>query len=88
MLPIQNIAILESKHINMIEQIFDEDTEHYAKAKVWVDKRLSELEDTLEDIKEFGLEPYYKDYVLSFGEVLSTYILNQYILSKGYLHTS
>ncbi|MHA1318864.1 MAG: aspartate kinase [Promethearchaeota archaeon] len=89
MLPIQkkilddNIAILESKHINMIEQIFDEDTEHYAKAKVWVDKRLSELEDTLEDIKEFGLEPYYKDYVLSFGEVLSTYILNQYILSKG-----
>jgi len=78
-----NIAILESKHIKTIEQIFDEDTEHYIKAKVWVDKRLSELEDALEDIKEFGLEPYYKDYVLSFGEVLSTYILNQYILSKG-----
>ncbi len=78
-----NIAILENKHINAIEQIFDEDTEHYTKAKVWVDKKLSELEDALEDIKEFGLEPYYKDYVLSFGEVLSTYILNQYILSKG-----
>ncbi len=78
-----NIAILESKHINTIEQIFDEDTEHYVKAKVWVDKRLSELEDSLEDIREFGLEPYYKDYVLSFGEILSTYILNQYILSKG-----
>ncbi len=78
-----NITILENKHINTIEQIFDEDTEHYTKAKVWVDKKLSELEDALEDIKEFGLEPYYKDYVLSFGEVLSTYILNQYILSKG-----
>ncbi|MHA1458156.1 MAG: aspartate kinase [Promethearchaeota archaeon] len=78
-----NIAILESKHINTIEQIFDEDTEHYIKAKVWVDKILSELEDTLHDIKEFGLEPYYKDYILSFGEILSTYILNQYILSKG-----
>ncbi len=78
-----NIAILENKHINTIEQIFDEDTEHYTNAKVWVDKKLSELEDALEDIKEFGLEPYYKDYVLSFGEVLSTYILNQYVLSKG-----
>ena len=78
-----NIAILENKHINTIEQIFEEDSEQYNKAKVWVDKKLSELEDTLEDIKEFGLEPYYKDYVLSFGEVLSTYILNQYILSKG-----
>ena len=78
-----NITILENKHINTIEQIFEEDSEQYNKAKVWVDKKLSELEDTLEDIKEFGLEPYYKDYVLSFGEVLSTYILNQYILSKG-----
>jgi aspartate kinase len=78
-----NIAILENKHIKTIDEIFDQDTEHYIKAKVWVDKKLSELEDTLEDIKEFGLEPYYKDYVLSFGEILSTYILNQYILSKG-----
>jgi aspartate kinase len=78
-----NIAILENKHIATIEEIFDEDSVHYNKAKVWVDKKLSELEDALEDIKEFGLEAYYKDYVLSFGEILSTYILNQYFLSKG-----
>jgi len=78
-----NIAILEKKHLNAIEQIFDEDSEHYIKAKVWVDEKLSELEDTFADIKEFGLEPYYQDYVLSFGEILSTYILNQYISSKG-----
>jgi len=77
------ISILENKHITTIEQIFDEGSEHYIKAKLWVDKKLSELEDALEDIKEFGLEPYYKDYVLSFGEILSTYILNQYLLSKG-----
>ncbi len=78
-----NMAILEKKHFNTIEQIFDEDSEHYMKAKIWVDGKLSELEDTFSDIKEFGMEPYYQDYVLSFGEILSTYILNQYILSKG-----
>ncbi len=78
-----NMAILEKKHFNAIEQIFDEDSEHYFKAKIWVDEKLSELEDTFSDIKEFGMEPYYQDYVLSFGEILSTYILNQYILSKG-----
>lgn len=78
-----SIAILEKKHLNTIEQIFDEDSKHYTKAKVWVDEKLSELEDTFADIKEFGLEPYYQDYVLSFGEILSTYILNQYISSKG-----
>jgi len=78
-----NVAILEKKHFNMIEQIFKEDTEYYIKAKDWVDEKLSELEDTFADIKEFGLEPYYQDLILSFGEILSTYILNQYILSKG-----
>lgn len=79
----ENMAILEKKHFNAIEQILDEDSEHYMRAKIWVDEKLSELEDTFADIKEFGLEPYYQDYVLSFGEILSTYILNQYILSKG-----
>ena len=78
-----SITILEKKHLNLIEQIFDEDSQHYIKAKVWLDEKLSELEDAFADIKEFGLEPYYQDYVLSFGEILSTYILNQYISSKG-----
>ena len=38
-----NVAILEKKHFNMIEQIFNEDTEHYIKAKDWVDEKLSDL---------------------------------------------
>ena len=79
----KNIALIEKKHLDIIEQIFTEDSKHYLKAKDWIDKNLSELEDTFADIKEFGLEPYYKDYIMSFGEILSTYILNQYLLSNG-----
>lgn len=79
----KNIALIEKKHIDIIDQIFPEDSEHYIKARDWIDDKLSELEDTFADIKEFGLEPYYKDYVLSFGEILSAYILNQYLLSNG-----
>jgi aspartate kinase len=78
-----NMAILENKHFTAIDQIFDEDSEQFFKAKLWVDEKLSELEDTFADIKEFGLEPYYQDFILSFGEILSTYILNQYLISKG-----
>jgi aspartate kinase len=78
-----NISLIEKRHIDIIEEIFMEDNIHYSKAKDWVDKNLSELEDTLHDIKEFGLEPYYIDYVSSFGEILSTYILNEYLHSKG-----
>jgi len=79
----KNVALIEKKHIDIVEQIFSEDSEYYIKVKEWMDDKLSELEDTFADIREFGLEPYYKDYVLSFGEFFSTYILNQYLLSNG-----
>ena len=78
------ITLIEKRHIDVIEEILDENLTYYRKAKDWVDNKLSELEGVFEDIKEFGLEPYYQDYVLSFGEMLSTYILNQYLLSKDY----
>ncbi len=77
------MALIEKRHIDVIEQIFAEDSEYYLKAKDWIDEKLSELEDRFADIKEFGLEPYYKDYILSFGEILSTYILNCFLLSNG-----
>ncbi len=77
------LALIEKKHIDIIEQIFTEDSDQYIKSKDWVDAKLGELEDGFADIKEFGLEPYYKDYVLSFGEILSTYILNQYLLNNS-----
>jgi len=79
-----NMAILEKKHFDIVEQIFKEDSEYYVSAKKWIDDRLSDLEDVFADVKEFGLEPYYQDYILSFGEILSTYILNQYLLSNGF----
>ena len=79
----KNMALIEKKHIDIIENIFEEDSLHYIKAKDWVDNKLSELEEVFADIREFGLEPYYQDYVLSFGEILSTYILNEYLQSKG-----
>ncbi|MFX1345679.1 MAG: aspartate kinase [Promethearchaeota archaeon] len=78
----QAISLIEKRHIDVIEQIFEEDSEYYVKAKDWIDDKLSELDDAFADIKEFGLEPYYRDYVLSFGEILSTYILNQFLLSN------
>jgi len=79
----KNIALVEKKHMDIIEQIFNEDSENFIKARDWIDDKLSELEDTFSDVKEFGLESYYKDYIMSFGEIISTYILNQYLLSNG-----
>jgi aspartokinase/homoserine dehydrogenase 1 len=79
----KNMAILEKRHFDIIEQIFGDDSIHYVNAKDWVDEKLSSLEEIFADVEEFGLEPYYKDSILAFGELLSTFILHQYLLSKG-----
>ncbi|GAG95211.1 unnamed protein product, partial [marine sediment metagenome] len=39
------IAFIEKRHIDIIEQIFEEDSKYYLKAKDWIDEKLSELED-------------------------------------------
>ena len=78
----ENIALIEQRHIDVIEQIIPGDTLNYRRVKDWIDNKLSELDDVFADIKEFGLEPYYIDYVSSFGEVLSTYILSEYLQSR------
>ncbi|MFX1391512.1 MAG: aspartate kinase [Promethearchaeota archaeon] len=78
----ENLALIKKKHIDIIEEIFLKNSEYYNNSKNWIDEKLSQLEELIVDINEFGLEPYYKDYILSFGEILSTFILNQYLLSK------
>ncbi|MFW9947036.1 MAG: aspartate kinase [Candidatus Odinarchaeota archaeon] len=80
----KTMAIFEKKHFDIIEKIFKEDSEEFNRTKIWLDEKLSDLEDIFADIKEFGLEPYYKDYTLSFGEIISTYILNQFLMSRGF----
>ncbi|MFX1589809.1 MAG: aspartate kinase [Promethearchaeota archaeon] len=80
----KTMAIFEKKHFDIIEKIFEEDSEEFNKTKDWLDRKLSDLEDVFGDVKEFGLEPYYKDYILSFGEMVSTYILNQFLISRGF----
>jgi len=80
----KNIALIEKRHLVIIEDIFEEDSVKYNRARDWVDEKLSELEDVFQDIRELGLEPYYIDYVSGFGEILSTYILNEYLRSKGF----
>lgn len=80
----RDMALLEKQHFDIIEQIFQEENDFYLAAKDWVDENLAILEDILSDIQEFGFEPYYQDKIISFGEILSTYILNQFLLSRGY----
>ncbi|MFW9970197.1 MAG: aspartate kinase [Candidatus Odinarchaeota archaeon] len=79
----KNLDEIRERHMKVIEEIFETENKYYIKSKHWIEKKLNELKNILADVKEFGLEDYHEDSILSFGEILSTYILNQFILSKG-----
>lgn len=80
----QNLSVIEEKHVNVINQIFPVDSIEGEESKKWIKTKLEELKEAFSDIQEFGLEPYYVDYVSSFGEILSTFVLNQYLRSVGF----
>ena len=70
-------------HVDVIEQIFYKDSIYYRKVKDWIDLKLNELSNILAEIQEFGLEAYYLDHLYSFGELMATYILCEYLQSRG-----
>jgi len=80
----KNIAFIEKMHFDIIDELFGENPEYANVAKDFVENKIAELEDALIDVKEFGFEPYYEDYILSFGEVLSTYVLHIFLKLNGY----
>ncbi|GAB4319503.1 MAG: aspartate kinase [Promethearchaeota archaeon] len=78
------VTELEKLHTAVVEQIFgDEHEEQVEKVGKFLEEKLSEIEETLAQIQEFGLEPYYLDLLVSYGERLSTFVLATYLESRG-----
>ena len=80
----KDIALIEIKHNDIINDIFRDNVEYANVAKDFIAEKVSELKNVLVDVEEFGFEPYYHDYVLSFGELFSTYVLSLYLKTIGY----
>ena len=79
------IAELEKRHLEVVEILFTDEYEPFAeKAEVFIENKFTDIEEILGQISEFGLEDYYMDYIVSFGERLSTFLLATYLESRGY----
>ncbi len=76
---VSEINQIKRQHIDLVNSLMED--------KVVVQQFLSDkfehLEEILEDIEEYGISDSKLDIVLSFGEILSGYILNQFLISKG-----
>ena len=50
----------------------------------FIEARLQEIENTLAEVQEFGLQPFYLDRIQSNGEKMSTFMLANYLKKKGF----
>jgi aspartate kinase len=78
------LKIIEKRHLDIIDEIFNDNPEVKQQALDFIRDKLIEISQALEDITEFGLQPYFSDLVLSFGEKMSTYLLTLYLKKCGY----
>ncbi|MHA1785246.1 MAG: aspartate kinase [Candidatus Helarchaeota archaeon] len=72
---------IRSKHVDIIEKILD--MKYQILYKEFLDECLNKIEEMLHDIEEYELTPYKIDFIISFGEILSTKILAIYLNSRG-----
>ncbi len=81
----QIAAEIESRHFDIADQIFaaDDAENYYIAVENYVEKRFEEIENTLSEILEFGMKPFYLDSIISNGEKLSTFMLSSYLQYKG-----
>jgi aspartate kinase len=78
------IKIIETRHSILLESIFERKTNEYNKVQKKLQEILTSLTNVLEEVKEFGLTPYFTDYIMSFGEKLSNFLLSSYLSNEKY----
>ena len=70
---------IKNKHNQIIHSIFSEYQVHLLDE--FLQDNLEKIKEKLDDIKEFGISSYKSKFVISFGELFSTYILSNFLLN-------
>lgn len=77
---VNEIKQIQRQHIDLIDNLFDE--EYKERVQNFLTDKFTHLEEILDDIEEYGLSDNKLDIVLSFGEILSGYIVNEFLNTK------
>ncbi len=76
------LAAIKKRHIELVDEVIS-DTNYRDEAIKFIDSTLKRLSNTLYGVWEIGLTNRSLDFILSFGERLSTYIYYTYLKAKG-----
>lgn len=81
---ISGLKEIERIHENFIDVLFDKNLKGTNSAKGQLQKMLNQLATVLEEVAEFGIIPYFIDYVMSFGEKLCATLVHLYLSQENF----
>ncbi len=76
------IAAIKERHVNLINEVFS-DANDRLQLMEFLNESLQRLSNALNGVLEFGLGKRSRDFIMSFGERLSTYIYYSYLGARG-----
>ncbi|MDD1778970.1 MAG: aspartate kinase [Candidatus Helarchaeota archaeon] len=77
---VNEIKQIQHQHMELINNLFE--GEEGERVQNFLIDKFTHLEEILDDIEEYGLSDNKLDIVLSFGEILSGYIVNEFLNAK------
>ncbi|RLI65113.1 MAG: hypothetical protein DRO88_05470 [Promethearchaeia archaeon] len=81
---IARIKKIEEIHEQFIDNLFEESLKVTNSAKGELQGILHDLSTVLEEVAEFGIVPYFIDYIMSFGEKLCATLVNLFLSQENF----
>lgn len=78
----KELESLNNRHTSLAVEVIKNDLKEKALAEI--EREINELKPALKDVWDYGLKPERLDLISSFGERLSTIILQRYLEAEGY----
>lgn len=79
----EKVTALRKSHEDIVTALFKDNIIYLENASDFLNKSMHDLEEILEQVFDYGMETFRNDYVIAFGEKLSTFILGEYLTSQG-----
>jgi aspartate kinase len=74
---------IKSTHLSYVNELFKDNQTFHENMVSFINENIQRLENFVPKLKKDGMIPENSDYVVSFGERMSTYLFSQYLAMKG-----
>jgi aspartate kinase len=80
----QKLKEVRKLHDDVNQKLFHEKVDNFENTADFINTSIHQLDDILEQVADYGMETFRLDFVVSFGEKLSTFVLSEFLTSKGF----